>query len=215
MSSNKTMRNWVGIQIGSIRVLTLLQNGGRNDKTYSYPKWKILCRCGKVFEKESRRLSYSPPKSCGCEIGIRGAKTRTTNGSHRNPEYSCWLSLRARCNRKTDPNYSKYGGRGITVCSRWNDSFTDFLKDIGPRPSKQHTIDRIDNNKGYSPDNCRWATKKEQSRNMRNNVRLLFDGDKLTIREWSEKLGISSQTLWSRYRAGKSILEILTVPVHK
>lgn len=93
---------------------------------------------------------------------------KNSDGKH-TPEYSCWLQLRSRCSSKTNPRYQYYGGRGISVCKRW-DSFSCFLSDMGIKPSAELSIDRIDNDGNYEPGNCRWATKLQQSRNTRMNI---------------------------------------------
>lgn len=110
------------------------------------------------------------------------------------PEYTIWGEMKARCLNK---NRENYGGRGITVCSRWL-RFEEFIKDMGTRPSKNHSIDRIDNDKGYFKENCKWATWKEQSRNKRNNVNITYQGKTQCLPDWAEELGISKSTLQSR-----------------
>jgi hypothetical protein len=122
--------------------------------------------------------------------------------------------MRQRC---SDPNayqYHRYGGRGIKVCARWK-CFENFLADMGERPSKAHSLDRIDNDKGYSPKNCRWATRKEQGRNCATNRRVTFRGRTLTVIEWSEMTGISQDVLLSRFNNGWSIRRALTARIRK
>ena len=114
--------------------------------------------------------------------------------------YKSWIGMRSRCNCKTDEKYPRYGGRGIRVCSRW-DHFSNFLLDMGERPSGM-TIDRIDNDGHYEPGNCRWATPTQQSNNTRTNRRIEFAGMNLTVTEWSKKIGISSQVINGRVKAG-------------
>jgi hypothetical protein len=137
----------------------------------------------------------------GC--GIPGKRTT---------EYQSWMAMRQRC---LDPNfrfYFRYGGRGIKICARW-DSFQAFLDDMGPKPSPEHELDRFpDNNGDYCPENCRWATKKEQARNRRTNHLLTFQGITLTIAEWGEKTGIGRKNIAARLRKGWSIEKALTTP---
>lgn len=113
----------------------------------------------------------------------------------RNSEYSIWSSMKDRCFVKTHHAYKDYGGRGITVCERWINSFDDFIEDMGKRPSNRHTLDRIDNNQNYTPENCRWTTMKEQCNNRRNNRILECNGIKKSLAEWVTDLGISRSSL--------------------
>ena len=116
-----------------------------------------------------------------------------------------------RCANQNHTSYKNYGGRGITVCRRWRKSFAAFMADMGLRPTPKHSLDRIDNDKGYFKDNCRWATKQEQANNQRNT--LYLDGKSLS--HWAEKTGLKKRTLDSRLRAGWSSNQILnTVPNH-
>jgi len=120
-----------------------------------------------------------------------------------------------RCHNQNDSRYSRYGGRGISVCERWRDSFEAFFKDMGRRPSPQHSIDRIDNEKGYSPENCRWASRKEQARNTRESRILTLGGKSMTIAEWAEVTGIPAHTIHSRLSRGQSVTDALTKPNRK
>lgn len=133
------------------------------------------------------------------------------------PLYKTWRGMRDRCLNKRCRAYKNYGGRGITICKRW-DSFQSFIDDMGLRPPGT-SIDRIDNNKGYSPDNCRWATPKQQNCNSRN-ARLLTVGNKtMTITEWGKRIGVSQQAISQRLRLGWSPIDAVSVPgravVHK
>lgn len=126
-------------------------------------------------------------------------------------EYGAWQAMKSRCYNKNHVYYKYYGGRGITVCDRWlgEDGFEHFFSDMCPRP-KGGTLDRIDNNKGYSPENCKWASKTEQANNRRNNVRITFDGESMTIPQWANKLGISVHTLKTRIRRGMPLEKALS-----
>jgi hypothetical protein len=107
-----------------------------------------------------------------------------------------------RCHNPNYPQWKDYGGRGIEVCNEWRNSFEAFFRYIGPRPSPNHTIDRIENNRGYEPGNVRWATRKEQNRNSRNNHLIRFNNQIHCMTEWAEILGIKRETIKDRIRAG-------------
>ena len=135
-------------------------------------------------------------------------------GYRRTPTLSTYDSLFQRCYNKKNPNYRDYGGRGITVCERWR-SFENFLEDMGERPEGQF-IERIDNNLGYEPGNCRWATNKEQARNRRSTHLITFRGETLCLKDWAERLSINRGTLTSRLKLrGWTVDKALTKPVHK
>jgi len=112
-----------------------------------------------------------------------------THGQTCSFEYISWIGMFQRCNNPNDRGYSNYGGRGIKVCDRWFQSFENFLADMGKKPTPSHTIDRIDNDGNYTPENCRWATMQEQCRNRRNNRRITFQGKTLCIIEWLKLQG--------------------------
>ena len=118
-----------------------------------------------------------------------------THGCTGTPTYRAWQDMIQRCYNPRRTRYPMYGGRGITVCQRWRESFEAFLKDMGTSPSPRHSIDRIDNNGNYEPGNLRWATAKEQSRNQRRNRVLTYQGETLCIAEWAERLGVAYATL--------------------
>lgn len=132
--------------------------------------WAVLCGCGKVFVTRLDHLRYGNSRSCGCSFTpARRSKASTVHGHNKSGgptrTYTTWQAMRTRCLRKAHHKYPMYGGRGITICSRW-DSFITFLRDMGERPVGK-SIDRIDNDTGYEPGNCRWATPKEQNANRR------------------------------------------------
>lgn len=130
------------------------------------------------------------------------ARTKHGEAVPKTVEYTTWLSMKNRCYIKSNKAYHRYGGRGIKVCSRWRRNYSKFLEDMGRRPSPQHSLDRIDNDGWYSPDNCRWATKREQNIN-KGGVRLLtIDGKTLCITEWSELSGTPKGSIFNRLRCG-------------
>lgn len=127
-------------------------------------------------------------------------KTKERHGGRWTSEYRVWLSMRGRCQNVRNRQWGDYGGRGITVCERWN-SFKAFLDDMGRRPSLNHSIDRIDNNGGYEPGNCRWATSREQNLNTRRNIMVTAWGETKPLSVWCESLGLRYMTVRGRIRS--------------
>lgn len=137
-----------------------------------------------------------------------------THGASRTPEYAVWRAIRDRCENPNDPRYKNYGARGIKVCDRWQRSFIDFMADMGPRPSDQHSIDRRKNGGDYEPSNCRWATRNEQAQNTRKSkAPIEFMGQAKHIAEWARELGIRPDTLALRIARGWTLEAALTRPV--
>lgn len=134
------------------------------------------------------------------------------HGLRNTPEYYIWQSMNRRCYEQSRADYPRYGGRGITVCQRWRDSVAAFYEDMGPKPSPQHSIDRIDSNGNYEPQNCRWATQEQQANNKRSSHYLTHDGLTLTIAQWARKLDISEKVLGRRLSRGWPVEKALTTP---
>ena len=161
------MRNLTGERFGRLLVVcadTSVDKLGR-------PRWRCSCDCGQTTIVQQNNLCSGHTKSCGCFCREQTRKANTTHGlttatnSHRY-EWSSWHGMLRRCYEEHHREYHRYGDRGIVVCERWRESFANFVEDMGRRP-KGLTLDRIDNNKGYSPDNCRWATWSEQRMNQK------------------------------------------------
>ena len=170
-------------------------------------RWLCRCDCGREKIVLGRTLTNGSSTCCGC--------SRRTHGMKRTPEYNSWQAIRARCYNKKRSSYPHYGGRGITVCPRWRESFEAFYEDMGPRPSPNHSINRIDNDGPYSPDNCEWANDKEQANNRRDNINVTFNGLTLNITQWGKKLGISRTLIGNRLRDGWTVEDALTRPVRR
>jgi hypothetical protein len=123
------------------------------------------------------------------------------------------MGMKQRCSNPNATNYARYGGRGIAVCQRWQESFLAFLEDLGPRPSKGHTLERRNNNGDYEPDNCYWATRKQQGRNRANNRVYTHNNTTLCLAEWAEILDIDEELLRSRMKSGWSFEMAISMPV--
>lgn len=146
--------------------------------------WECACACGKLCHVQGTLLTKGATSSCGC---LRGE----SHGDTDSKEHNAWLAMRKRCStRKTNRDYDQYAGRGITICDRWESSYTNFLNDMGRAPSLNHSLDRKDNDKGYYKNNCRWALPTQQANNRSNNRLLTISGHTKTITEWCDTLNI-------------------------
>ena len=166
--------------------------------------WEFLCDCGEVKVSIPSDVRNGRVKSCGCllkewarEMGKanKGKIGRQTHGKSKTREYAAWLAMRDRCYNSSLPGYKNHGGRGIKVCDKWNNSFEEFLKDMGEKPSKFHSMDRIDNDGNYEPGNCRWATRITQNRNTRSVVYVEYNGMNKCLSEWCNYFGIHTSSL--------------------
>ncbi len=169
--------------------------------------WHTRCVCGGNKIVRGNAMKTGNNRSCG-ECFNRNAR----HGLRTTPIYNIWSRMKQRC---CNPNYSgfhNYGGRGIKVCKRWEDSFENFYADMGDRP-KSLSIERIDNNANYEPNNCKWATRKEQSSNTRKNVFLTYNGEIMIIAQWERKYGINQGALKYRIKAGWNMHRALTQPL--
>lgn len=166
-------------------------------------KWVCQCDCGNIKSITGNDLKSGDTQSCGCLSAEKHKLLFTTHNLSQSPEYGVYSAMLARCYNQNVSNFQNYGGRGIQVCNRWKESFENFYSDMGPRPSDNHSIDRRDNNGDYSPDNCRWVTTDVQNSNRRNTVKVEYMGEKITLRELSNKTDISFSTLATRYYRGE------------
>ena len=203
--------NFIGSKFGNLVVLSfdagLRPNGKR----------KLIaicqCECGNKISVEKYNLTTGNTTRCSvCAIASR-AESRKTHGhsisrKEKDPiGYSCysrWQAIKRRCLKEYDSRYSDYGGRGIEICERWVNSYENFLADMGLPPTKNHQIDRIDNDGNYEPNNCRWVTRKTNARNKRNSKIITAFGKSMTQAEWANQTGIKRETISMRLRRGWS-----------
>lgn len=178
--------------------------------------WFVRCDCKAVASVYGGSLRAGTTRSCGCLhrelVVVRNSKHGATSGGQISLTYRSWESMIARCHRRESSSFARYGGRGITVCERWSESFAAFLEDMGERPSKSHTIDRIDGRGNYGPGNCRWATKAEQVRNRGITKTVSLDGVTCSVGEWAERAGIPYGVLWRRLRSGWDTKKAIRTP---
>lgn len=200
----------IGDRYGSLTVLSELPTRKLAGGTKRW--FRCRCDCGAEMEVRLGHLRSGHTRSCGClVVPARGIR----HGMYGSPEYNIWEGMRDRCYRPKTRGYANYGGRGIRVCDRWRESFEAFYEDMGPRPSPEHQLDRIEGDKGYEPGNCRWATRAEQNRNRKDNVVLEFRGERMCLTDWAKRSGMSKGTLRDRLARGMSIEEALTTPVRQ
>jgi hypothetical protein len=173
--------------------LTFLEEAGRhaNGKLL----WRVQCDCGTEAIKRADLVKRGATKSCGCLL-VGNVK----HGRRNSPEYSSWRRMKERCDRQSNVGFDHYGGRGIRYCAEWA-VFESFFRDMGERPSGR-TLERNDVNGDYDRGNCRWATPAEQGINKRNNRRISFNGENLTLSQWAARIGLSHQALAYRLDAG-------------
>ena len=198
----------IGQKFGRLIVIKKMANNKHRQSM-----WLCRCDCGKEKIICGGDLKNGHTRSCGCFNREKITKHGHYQNNKKSQIYSSWDSMIGRCTNPNDRDYRNYGGRGITVCERWR-KFVNFLKDMGEHPTDKHSIDRIDNDKGYCQSNCRWALPKEQARNRRTNRLISHGGRTLCLIEWAEECNIRYRTLHHRIFTLKwSIEKALTTPV--
>lgn len=198
------INNFAGQRFGRLTVVG--RDASRRDSTY----WICVCDCGKQKSVLGGNLKSGDNRSCGCLRRELAAERGTTHGHKRrkatSAEYRTWRNMISRCNSPHNKCYANYGSRGIKVCDAWVADFAIFLRDVGPRPSPKHTLDRYPNNDGnYEPGNVRWATRTQQNRNRRDNIFISFNGATVSLAEAIEARGLAYSVVRSRYLSGWSL----------
>ncbi len=169
-------------------------------------RWVCKCDCGEIRQVQPIALKSGNTKSCGCYKHELRVAAMTTHGKSISPEYKAWEAMNQRANNLNFPRHKDWGGRGIGICARWK-VFQNFLDDMGLKPTPEHSLDRIDNNKGYEPGNCRWATRSQQQRNTRRNRLLTYRGETKCLTVWSGILGLSTHVIRHRILKAKWTVE--------
>lgn len=205
--SHTDKSKYIGKKMFNYTVVDFVKREGK-----SRYELKCLCDCGKIFYIFPYMFGKPMYKSCGCYKIKKSIEWHTTHGGTHNPLYQEYLAMIHRC-YKTDHNaYASYGGRGITVCDEWRENPNNFyawVESVGGRP-KGYTLDRIDNSKGYSPDNCKFVSMHEQSRNKRSNIQITHDGVTKCLTDWALEYDINNETARQRYHNGCSFDEIFS-----
>lgn len=202
--------NIAGQRFGRLTVIE------RVASTKAQAQWRCVCDCGKETVVCSQDLRNGHTKSCGCyglEVSVSHTPSFSTHKESRSRLYRVWIGMKGRCNNCKNKAYSYYGGRGIKVCQDWNESYALF-RDWALANGYQEnlTIDRIDVNGNYCPENCRWVSMKVQMNNTRANRRITLNGETKTMAEWSESTGLSYETIRNRTIKGKPADEVLQMP---
>lgn len=179
-------------------------------------QWRCICDCGKETVVCGQSLRTGHTQSCGCyglEVSVSHTPSNKKHNESRTPLYRIWIGMRSRCGNEKSNAFRYYGGRGITVCEEWQNSFEtfrDWALSNGYRDDL--TIDRINVNGGYCPENCRWATMKTQLNNTRVNKRITWNGEEKTVAQWAEETGIADSTIRARMRRGNAAETLLRIP---
>lgn len=187
--------NLIGTRFGRLVVVSRAPGNDNEGKAM----WACECDCGQSAVVRGHSLRCGETTSCGCyRREVTAAQSRILHlrhGGARTPEYAAWANMLGRCENPNDQAYKGYGGRGIDVCEEWQNSFEAFRGCVGPRPSADHSIGRIDNDRGYEPGNVRWETRVEQSNNRRSSVLITYRGETLTAAQWGRRAGLASGDL--------------------
>jgi hypothetical protein len=187
--------------------LTVVERAPNKSASDTNARWKCVCECGRETVQYGQDLKKGKVVSCGCW----NDEKRFKHGLANTPVHRIWIAMNSRCTNPNLKEYPNYGGRGIKVCERWK-SFENFIADMGVRPDG-YSIDRINNDGDYEPSNCRWATTKQQLNNRRNSRILELNGERKTVAEWADHLGVKYDLIRNRVdRYGWSIERALTTP---
>lgn len=200
-----------GVRFGKLVAISCFKKPEWPKRTY----WNCVCDCGKEIAVQGGHLQMGHTVSCGCAKADLISAAKTTHGHTANhgstKEYSAWLGMKNRCYNPNYYLYHHYGGKGVTVCQKWLDSFESFLADMG-NATDGYSLERKNTAGNYESDNCKWADAVEQQNNKTNNVKITYDGKTLSTGQWARVVGICHKRIWARVKAGWSPERILTTP---
>lgn len=184
------------------------------EKGYRHIMWDCLCDCGNHKVVRGKSLKYGISTSCGCYCKEVVSKSSTRHGGFGSRLYNVWNSMRQRCNNPHCRSYKNYGGRGIGICREWDDFlvFKEWALNNGYDEDAKRgecTLDRIDVDKGYAPENCRWVSMRAQGNNKRDSIWITYNGENRPLTEWADIVGLDYTTLWKRYKNGLNPEQIL------
>ena len=179
-----------------------LQVTRREESRTGRSVWQCQCDCGGTCTATTTDLTSGKTTSCKCIKSETAARNFTRHGKRNSKVYRTWSNIKQRCTNPRHVHYHRYGGRGITMDPRWIASFEAFLADVGEPPTNDHTIDRKENDTGYTKDNCHWVLNTAQQNNKSTNVTLTANGRTLTVTLWARELGVPPQTLFARKQRG-------------
>lgn len=211
---NTIVTDIVGRRFGRLEVVALIQPPKKRvDPKAPRCTWvDARCVCGNTLRAPHHEVTSGHVKSCGC--AKRDALSQLRHGQTAgatSPEYRVWSSMMTRCYNRQSKSFHNYGGRGIGVCDRWRADFMAFFLSMGQRPSPDHSLDRVDVDRDYGPDNCRWATQTEQQRNRRDAIKLTIDGVTKHLFDWAAERGLAPKTVYQRIWRGWSVARSLEV----
>lgn len=199
-------KNLIGQKFGYLTVVSRAENT-KDGKA----RWNCVCKCGNSTVVPTYRLTMGDCQSCGCK---RYESHNRVHGMTKTDIHNKWLQIKQRCFDKNCKAYQRYGAAGITVCDEWKNDFLAFMNWSCQNGYKDGlSLDRIDNTKGYSPDNCRWIEWKDQANNRRSNVKITYNGKAQNLKQWCEELNLRYQLVWQRIHRGMTFEEAISKPL--
>lgn len=208
MPNPSNFKDLTGQTFGNLYVVKRIENTATNKA-----QWQCECLCGNIIPVITSHLKSGHTKSCGCLKRDLCIERHLTHGMSDTPEYNIWLRIIQRCTNPNNQDFKDYGGRGITICDKWRYDFMAFFNHTGKRPSIKHSIDRINNNSGYKPNNVQWSLPQKQANNKRNNHNIIIHYCTMTMSQWAKFVGMDNATLWNRIKNNWPIEKAVFQPV--